>query len=61
MRLSTKQQKTMPRLSDKVRVVINGFAVDNGSRPVVSKTITLVQTSMKEVTRLLLANCSPED
>ena len=61
MKLSSKRKEAVPKLSDKVRVVINGFSKDNGSRPVTSRTITLVQTSMKEVSRLLLANCSQED
>lgn len=60
MKLLVRQHKVPSGLSDKVRVVVNGFSKGNGSRPVISKTITLTNTSMKEVVNLIKAGCGQE-
>ena len=61
MKLLVRQRKVTPSLSDKVRVVVYGFAKDNGSVPAVSKTVSFTQTSVKEVVRLLKAHCGQEE
>ena len=62
MKLLVRQEKAIPTaLSDKVRVVVQGFVPDNGTSPATSKTISLVQTSIEEVISLIKTHCGQED